>query len=190
MSGVRLVEKGSQLLFLNPSLLEPQAKIHLSLFVPTHKGKLSIHSERCSVITSSPLWNVLWEWTDQFQSDYVSLSASHSASSSLLRLQVLESTASSGDLSRPHHIVSVVPNRYPRWFTLSHIETQQCELASTMLTAAKAVIKFFFIVYCKWGTFFIFKGWKSNKFFSSLDHRSYYLQNSFWWVFMPAAILI
>uniref|UniRef100_A0A3Q1H563 Zinc finger SWIM-type containing 6 n=1 Tax=Acanthochromis polyacanthus TaxID=80966 RepID=A0A3Q1H563_9TELE len=54
-----------------------------------------------------------------------------------MRLPVLESTAPSGDLSRPHHIVSVVPNRYPRWFTLSHIETQQCELASTMLTAAK-----------------------------------------------------
>lgn len=54
-----------------------------------------------------------------------------------IRLPVLESTASSGDLSRPHHIVSVVPNRYPRWFTLSHIESQQCELASTMLTAAK-----------------------------------------------------
>ncbi|XP_060932993.1 zinc finger SWIM domain-containing protein 6 [Limanda limanda] len=54
-----------------------------------------------------------------------------------MRLPVLESTAPSGDMSRPHHIVSVVPNRYPRWFTLSHIETQQCELASTMLTAAK-----------------------------------------------------
>uniref|UniRef100_A0A3Q4B1M1 SWIM-type domain-containing protein n=1 Tax=Mola mola TaxID=94237 RepID=A0A3Q4B1M1_MOLML len=54
-----------------------------------------------------------------------------------MRLPVLESTASSGDLSRPNHIVSVVPNRLPRWFTLSHIETQQCELASTMLTAAK-----------------------------------------------------
>uniref|UniRef100_A0A8C2G8G6 Zinc finger, SWIM-type containing 6 n=1 Tax=Cyprinus carpio TaxID=7962 RepID=A0A8C2G8G6_CYPCA len=54
-----------------------------------------------------------------------------------MRLPVLESTAPSGDMSRPHHIVSVVPNRYPRWFTLSHIESQQCELASTMLTAAK-----------------------------------------------------
>eukprot|EP00066_Takifugu_rubripes_P003107 XP_003965449.1 PREDICTED: zinc finger SWIM domain-containing protein 6-like [Takifugu rubripes] len=54
-----------------------------------------------------------------------------------MRLPVLESTAPSGDLSQPHHIVSVVPNRLPRWFTLSHIETQQCELASTMLTAAK-----------------------------------------------------
>uniref|UniRef100_A0AAY5F6E9 ZSWIM4-8 C-terminal domain-containing protein n=1 Tax=Electrophorus electricus TaxID=8005 RepID=A0AAY5F6E9_ELEEL len=54
-----------------------------------------------------------------------------------MRLPVLESSAPSGDMSRPHHIVSVVPNRYPRWFTLSHIESQQCELASTMLTAAK-----------------------------------------------------
>uniref|UniRef100_A0A673AT38 ZSWIM4-8 C-terminal domain-containing protein n=1 Tax=Sphaeramia orbicularis TaxID=375764 RepID=A0A673AT38_9TELE len=27
--------------------------------------------------------------------------------------------------------------RYPRWFTLGHLESQQCELASTMLTAAK-----------------------------------------------------
>ncbi|KAJ7987025.1 hypothetical protein DPEC_G00334480 [Dallia pectoralis] len=54
-----------------------------------------------------------------------------------MRLPVLESIAPSGDLSRPHHIVSVVHNRYPRWFTLSHIESQQCELASTMLTAAK-----------------------------------------------------
>lgn len=55
----------------------------------------------------------------------------------LRRLPVLESTAPMGDMSRPHHIASVVPNRYPRWFTLSHIESQQCELASTMLTAAK-----------------------------------------------------
>lgn len=35
----------------------------------------------------------------------------------------------------------MVPNRLPRWFTLSHIETQQCELASTMLTAAKGTYK-------------------------------------------------
>lgn len=32
---------------------------------------------------------------------------------------------------------SLVLNRYPRWFTLGHIETQQCLLASTMLSAAK-----------------------------------------------------
>lgn len=28
-------------------------------------------------------------------------------------------------------------NRFPRWFILGHLETRQCELASTMLTAAK-----------------------------------------------------
>ncbi|XP_068609402.1 zinc finger SWIM domain-containing protein 6-like [Brachionichthys hirsutus] len=54
-----------------------------------------------------------------------------------MRLPVLEPTGASADLSRPHHMASAVPNRLPRWFTLSHIETQQCELASTMLTAAK-----------------------------------------------------
>ncbi|XP_068011488.1 zinc finger SWIM domain-containing protein 6 isoform X2 [Melanerpes formicivorus] len=56
-------------------------------------------------------------------------------------LLVLESMVPSGDVSRPHHIASVVPNRYPRWFTLSHIESQQCELASTMLTAAKGDVR-------------------------------------------------
>ncbi|XP_077353059.1 zinc finger SWIM domain-containing protein 6-like isoform X1 [Festucalex cinctus] len=54
-----------------------------------------------------------------------------------MRLPVLESSMAPGDLSRSHHIVSVVADRYPRWFTLGHIECQQCELASTMLTAAK-----------------------------------------------------
>lgn len=38
---------------------------------------------------------------------------------------------------------SVMLNRYPRWFTLGHIETQQCTLASTMLSAAKGLL-----VYC------------------------------------------
>ncbi|XP_013218644.2 zinc finger SWIM domain-containing protein 5 isoform X2 [Ictidomys tridecemlineatus] len=54
-----------------------------------------------------------------------------------MRLPVLENSASAGDTSHPHHMVSVVPSRYPRWFTLGHLESQQCELASTMLTAAK-----------------------------------------------------
>uniref|UniRef100_A0A4W2HHG6 Zinc finger SWIM-type containing 5 n=1 Tax=Bos indicus x Bos taurus TaxID=30522 RepID=A0A4W2HHG6_BOBOX len=54
-----------------------------------------------------------------------------------MRLPVLENSTSSGDTSHPHHMVSVVPSRYPRWFTLGHLESQQCELASTMLTAAK-----------------------------------------------------
>ncbi|XP_064296077.1 zinc finger SWIM domain-containing protein 6 isoform X1 [Phalacrocorax carbo] len=58
-----------------------------------------------------------------------------------MRLLVLESTAPLGAVSRSHHIASVVPNQYPRWFTLSHIESQQCELASTMLTAAKGDVR-------------------------------------------------
>ena len=32
---------------------------------------------------------------------------------------------------------ALVLSRYPRWFTLGHIETQQCMLASTMLSSAK-----------------------------------------------------
>ncbi|XP_040833675.1 zinc finger SWIM domain-containing protein 5 isoform X3 [Ochotona curzoniae] len=54
-----------------------------------------------------------------------------------MRLPVLENSAAAGDTSHPHQMVSVVPSRYPRWFTLGHLESQQCELASTMLTAAK-----------------------------------------------------
>lgn len=54
-----------------------------------------------------------------------------------VRLPVLESSAGSGDVGHPHHGISIVPSRYPRWFTLGHLESQQCELASTMLTAAK-----------------------------------------------------
>lgn len=54
-----------------------------------------------------------------------------------IRLPVLESSAGSGDGGHPHHGISIVPSRYPRWFTLGHLESQQCELASTMLTAAK-----------------------------------------------------
>lgn len=53
------------------------------------------------------------------------------------RLPVLENSTSTGDSSQPQHMVSMVPSRYPRWFTLGHLESQQCELASTMLTAAK-----------------------------------------------------
>nr|XP_061800542.1 zinc finger SWIM domain-containing protein 6-like [Nerophis lumbriciformis] len=53
-----------------------------------------------------------------------------------MRLPVLESSMASGDLSRSRDMVSE-DNRYPRWFTLSHIESKQCELASAMLTAAR-----------------------------------------------------
>ncbi|KAJ0011909.1 hypothetical protein NQD34_012884 [Periophthalmus magnuspinnatus] len=53
-----------------------------------------------------------------------------------MRLPVLESSAAS-DVGHSHHGISIVPSRYPRWFTLGHLESQQYELASTMLTAAK-----------------------------------------------------
>ena len=56
------------------------------------------------------------------------------------RLPVLESSGGSGDVGHPHHGISMVPSRYPRWFTLGHLESQQCELASTMLTAAKGSV--------------------------------------------------
>lgn len=36
------------------------------------------------------------------------------------------------------NVSSLVLSRYPRWFTLGHIETQQCGLASTMLSAGKS----------------------------------------------------
>ena len=32
---------------------------------------------------------------------------------------------------------AAVLSRYPRWFILGHIEAQQCDLAATMLNAAK-----------------------------------------------------
>ena len=53
---------------------------------------------------------------------------------------MLESSGGSGDVGHPHHGISMVPSRYPRWFTLGHLESQQCELASTMLTAAKGSV--------------------------------------------------
>lgn len=42
------------------------------------------------------------------------------------------------------NVSSLVLSRYPRWFTLTHIETQQCALACTMINAAKS--NFIFIV--------------------------------------------
>ncbi|XP_009868929.1 PREDICTED: zinc finger SWIM domain-containing protein 6, partial [Apaloderma vittatum] len=58
-----------------------------------------------------------------------------------MRLLVLDSTAPSADTSTPYRIPSVSPSRYPRWFILNHLESQQCELASTMLTAAKGDVQ-------------------------------------------------
>ncbi|XP_072347165.1 zinc finger SWIM domain-containing protein 5-like isoform X2 [Scyliorhinus torazame] len=63
-----------------------------------------------------------------------------------MRLPVLESMAPAGDGSHPHLVALVDPSRYPRWFILGHLETQQCELASTMLTAAKGDPKWLRVV--------------------------------------------
>ncbi|CAH1776046.1 unnamed protein product [Owenia fusiformis] len=52
-----------------------------------------------------------------------------------MRLPVLEDMEESDD--HMNNVGSMVLNGYPRWFTLPHIEGQQCELACTMLSAAK-----------------------------------------------------
>jgi len=56
----------------------------------------------------------------------------------ICRLPILEESggASRGEDGAGNHVSSLAI-RYPRWFTLGHIETQQCALASTMLSAAK-----------------------------------------------------
>uniref|UniRef100_T1IH18 SWIM-type domain-containing protein n=1 Tax=Strigamia maritima TaxID=126957 RepID=T1IH18_STRMM len=56
-----------------------------------------------------------------------------------MRLPILEDHE---DVDDPvnGNVSSIVLSRYPRWFTLGHIETQQCALASTMLSAAKTDI--------------------------------------------------
>lgn len=63
----------------------------------------------------------------------------------LWRLPILEDHEDSDNPnSNPS---SVMLNRYPRWFTLGHIETQQCTLASTMLSAAKGSFTMFYPVF-------------------------------------------
>lgn len=52
------------------------------------------------------------------------------------RLPVLETALPAGE-PHPNPLDSVLSNRFPRWFILGHLETRQCELASSMLTAAK-----------------------------------------------------
>ena len=56
-----------------------------------------------------------------------------------MRLPILEDHE---DVDDPvnGNVSSLVLSRYPRWFTLGHIEAQQCSLASTMLSAAKGDI--------------------------------------------------
>lgn len=100
----------------------------LPLFAWIHSNNFfnRLDVQYISTWTSLSLWwNVTLQWK-------INLTASISA-----RLPVLESSAGSGDVGHPHHGISIVPSRYPRWFTLGHLESQQCELASTMLTAAK-----------------------------------------------------
>ncbi|KAL4235965.1 Zinc finger SWIM domain-containing protein 6 [Mactra antiquata] len=52
-----------------------------------------------------------------------------------LRLPVLENTEELDDAL--NNVGSVVLSRFPRWFILGHVESQQCELACTLLNAAK-----------------------------------------------------
>lgn len=51
------------------------------------------------------------------------------------RLPVLENTEDLDD--GLNNLGSVMLSRFPRWFILGHIESQQCELACTLLAAAK-----------------------------------------------------
>ncbi|XP_064476945.1 zinc finger SWIM domain-containing protein 5-like isoform X2 [Ornithodoros turicata] len=54
-----------------------------------------------------------------------------------MRLPVLENQDEPDDPVASMNAPVGNPSRYPRWFTLGHIEVQQCALASTMLSAAK-----------------------------------------------------
>lgn len=55
-----------------------------------------------------------------------------------MRLPLLEEHEDSDDpMGGGNPSSSIMISRAPRWFTLGHIETQQCALSSTMLSAAK-----------------------------------------------------
>ncbi|KAM6217642.1 zinc finger SWIM domain-containing protein 4 isoform 2-T2 [Rhynchocyon petersi] len=62
-----------------------------------------------------------------------------------MRLPVLETAYPAGE-PHPNPLDSIISNRFPRWFILGHLETRQCELASTMLTAAKGDPKWLHLV--------------------------------------------
>jgi len=53
----------------------------------------------------------------------------------VFRLPVLENTEELDD--GINNVGSVVLSRFPRWFILGYVEGQQCELACTLLNAAK-----------------------------------------------------
>ena len=75
------------------------------------------------------------------------MSVAHVYKSSLLvlcgwccRLPVLEDSEEGDDAlnnAPGGGAAAAVLSRYPRWFTLAHIEAQQCDIAATMLSAAK-----------------------------------------------------
>ncbi|KAK4885452.1 hypothetical protein RN001_001723 [Aquatica leii] len=57
-----------------------------------------------------------------------------------MRLPLLEEHEDSDDPMGGNPSSSLMMSRSPRWFTLGHIETQQCALSSTMLSAAKGEV--------------------------------------------------
>ncbi|KAG5889744.1 hypothetical protein JTB14_018966 [Gonioctena quinquepunctata] len=57
-----------------------------------------------------------------------------------MRLPLLEEHEDSDDPLGGNASSSLMMSRSPRWFTLGHIETQQCALSSTMLSAAKGEV--------------------------------------------------
>ncbi|CAH1111351.1 unnamed protein product [Psylliodes chrysocephalus] len=57
-----------------------------------------------------------------------------------MRLPLLEEHEDSDDPLGGNAGSSLMMSRSPRWFTLGHIETQQCALSSTMLSAAKGEV--------------------------------------------------
>ncbi|KAK7508339.1 hypothetical protein BaRGS_00000578 [Batillaria attramentaria] len=54
-----------------------------------------------------------------------------------MRLPVLENTDDMSLEESMNNVGSAMLSRFPRWFVLSHVEAQQCQLASTLLAAAK-----------------------------------------------------
>ena len=61
----------------------------------------------------------------------------HATYSMIRRLPILEEGTSGAGGLTASSMNAVLMGRYPRWFVLGHIESQQCELASCMITAAK-----------------------------------------------------
>ncbi|PIK37660.1 putative zinc finger SWIM domain-containing protein 5 isoform X1 [Apostichopus japonicus] len=58
-----------------------------------------------------------------------------------LRLPILEDSSNSSDSSLSGSVNAVLMGRYPHWFVIGHIESQQCQLASCMMSAAKDNMK-------------------------------------------------